>query len=89
MTEELVELCARAMCKFEGLDPDEVVPTGLLEPAYRNRWEMREFGGRAQAIIPIVRADALEEVSRHLSAVQYDPAPYTAMKYRLASLAKG
>lgn len=74
MTEELVDKCVRAMR-----------PKGAANffPTYGQRAEM------VRAIIPIVRADALEEVSRHLSAVQYDPAPYTAMKYRLASLAKG
>lgn len=35
------------------------------------------------------RKAALEEVERHLSAVQYDPAPYTAMKARLAKLQEG
>lgn len=28
----------------------------------------------------------LDEIERHLSAVQYDPAPYTALKHRLATL---
>ena len=37
----------------------------------------------ADAAIAIV----LEHVGKHLSAVQYDPAPYTAMKHRLGALA--
>ena len=32
------------------------------------------------------REDVLDKVERHLSAVQYDPAPYTAMKHRLARI---
>ena len=38
----------------------------------------------AKAAIAIV----LEKVERHLSAVQYDPAPYTALKHRLRALAE-
>ena len=29
---------------------------------------------------------ALDHIERHLSAVQYDPAPYTSLKHRLAAL---
>jgi len=32
------------------------------------------------------RAAVVAEVERHLSGVQYEPAPYTALKYRLAEL---
>ena len=38
----------------------------------------------ADAAITIV----LDRVKRELSAVQYDPAPYTAMKYRLRKLSE-
>lgn len=40
------------------------------------------FETAADAAIAIV----LRKVEQHLSAVQYDPAPYTALKHRLAGL---
>lgn len=42
------------------------------------------FQDEAQAAIAIV----LDRVNRELAAVQYDPAPYTAMKYRLRALSE-
>lgn len=49
-----------------------------------------EFCARSFAVIERDRAETraavLAEVERHLAAVQYDPAPYTAMKARLAAL---
>lgn len=72
---ELREEVARAMfAKVRGKDGklkfDEVEP---IRDAYMTG---------ADAAIAIV----LRKVERHLSAVQYDPAPYTALKHRLAEL---
>jgi len=36
-----------------------------------------------------LRETALAEVERNLLAVQYDPAPYSAMKRRIAAMRKG
>lgn len=44
--------------------------------------ELARAADEVRAVIPVV----LAEVQRHLSAVQYDPAPYTALKHRLAEL---
>lgn len=33
-------------------------------------------------------SETLDEVERYLSAVQYEPAPYTALKYRLSQFRK-
>lgn len=46
----------------------------------------------ADELAQIARAaitETLAEVDRHLSAVQYDPAPYSAMKARLAAIRAG
>lgn len=48
---DAIEAAARAMCKFDGLDPDEFLPTGAIKPDFRKRWEMREFAGRARAAL--------------------------------------
>lgn len=45
-------------------------------------WATWDREQAAQAAI----AATLDEIERHLSAVQYDPAPYTAIKHRLATL---
>lgn len=64
-------LLDRAAAEIE----DNVV-VGCCTPGER---ESREIAGM---IIPVV----LDEVERHLSAVQYDPAPYSALKRRLAGM---
>lgn len=43
------------------------------------REQEREHADAAIALV-------LRKVEQHLSAVQYDPAPYTALKHRLAAL---
>jgi hypothetical protein len=58
------------------LEIEENTLVGCCTPSER---EAREIAG---TIIPMV----LDEIERHLSAVQYDPAPYTSLKRRLAGL---
>lgn len=43
-----------------------------------------DFAALGKSVI----AEVLDQVEAHLSAVQYDPAPYTAMKHRLSHLRK-
>lgn len=87
MTEEqrLTGAVARALCVADGNDPDTwngkaAVSGGITCDVALPTWE--NYVEAARAVIPVV----LEEVQRHLSAVQYDPAPYTALKYRLRNL---
>ncbi len=80
MKAELVEKVARA------LDPDawrEELPVPTRAAVIGFHMRRQKSAELAHAVIPVV----LEEVQRHLSAVQYDPAPYTALKHRLADLA--
>ena len=70
--EELVREVARGMAEMAS-----VTPHGF--DGGPDSWEPY-----AKAAIAIV----VERVGQHLSAVQYDPAPYTALKYRLRALAE-
>lgn len=67
----LVEQVARAIC--ESTD---------------GPWEFHNKDGHAASFVQARAAIAtvLAAVGAHLSAVQYDPAPYTALKARLAKV---
>lgn len=87
---DLVERVAKAM--FDAIKEDCIRPDGScyavgdLGCSYDG--PALEVDGEFN-ILPAARAavsEALVEVERHLSAVQYDPAPYTALRHRLAQL---
>ena len=73
----LVEKVARAIASQRNVDADEVIDV------FGNKaWSW--YAGEARAAIEAV----LDAVASELRAVQYDPAPYTAMKVRLAAMRK-
>ncbi len=83
MTEELVEAVANVLTecrKKHRRDNDGRLAKEGMWPDPHSTPTDEDL---ARAVIPVV----LAEVQRHLSAVQYDPAPYTALKHRLADLA--
>lgn len=59
----------------------EEVARGIADVACIERVDAG-VSAAADAAIAIV----LRKVEQHLSAVQYDPSPYTALKHRLAEL---
>lgn len=82
---ELREEVARGLAgyigpEFDRLPADRVAARALGD--YSNNETQDSLLEVADAAIAIV----LRKVERHLSAVQYDPAPYTALKHRLAAL---
>lgn len=78
MKDKLVEKVARAIAESDRNKESGIQMSDLWDsPSYR-----AIVTKHARAVIPVV----LEEVQRHLSAVQYDPAPYTALKHRLRNL---
>jgi len=84
---DLVERVARKRCErhIRNVRRHDTAPEELernLPASVDYAW--RDFEADTREDI----AEVLDEVSRHLSAVQYDPAPYTAMKYRLAQFRK-
>ena len=86
----LKEDVARALAGYFGPHTFDEMPKDRLDMKHRQRQGETVFDTQeellemADAAIAIV----LERVESHLSAVQYDPAPYTAMKYRLRQLAE-
>jgi hypothetical protein len=74
---DLIERVARAICVLGGDDPDFITWQSA-----KPRWTF--CVPEAQAAV----AEVLDAVAANLVAVQYDPAPYTAMKARLAAMRK-
>lgn len=87
MSDKLQSAVADAIAPMMGPPMDEL-PKNRIEQRHWRRHgidpghtqsEVREIAAKAIAI-------TLQEVEAHLQAVQYDPAPYTALKTRLRSL---
>lgn len=60
-----------------------------------DKWAKASWSAAPDRIKAMFRSDAkaairamLDGVESNLSAVQYDPAPYTAMKHRIAAMRK-
>ncbi len=60
-----------------------------------DKWARLHWGYAPETIKAMFRSDAkaairamMDGVESNLSAVQYDPAPYTAMKHRIAAMRK-
>ena len=70
---ELIERVARALAQAKGIE--------ICSDA---SYAMSSFREPALAAIRAM----LDGVESNLSAVQYDPAPYTAMKHRIAAMRK-
>jgi len=70
---ELIEKVARALAQAKGIE--------ICSDA---SYAMSSFREPALAAIRAM----LDGVESNLSAVQYDPAPYTAMKHRIAAMRK-
>ena len=81
--EQLVEQVAREICR----DGGSGLCVGFCH-SERCMTAIEQYERTARAIIPIVQASTFDLVESHLSACAYDPAPYTAMKYRLAAIRK-
>jgi len=78
---ELIERVARGMCRA---DPEVRMgdAEGVVEQRVNVEWP--HYVDQAKAAIRAM----LDGVESNLSAVQYDPAPYTAMKHRIAAMRK-
>ena len=78
---ELIEMVARGMCRA---DPEVRMgdAEGVVEQRVNVEWP--HYVDQAKSAIRAM----LDGVESNLSAVQYDPAPYTAMKHRIAAMRK-
>lgn len=69
----------------------ERVAAAVCEAMYGKQFDahqMPEAYGHADRIAKAAIRAMLDGVESNLSAVQYDPAPYTAMKHRIAAMRK-
>lgn len=66
-----VERVARAMCKHDGLNPEELVSLGMHSVP---RWETREFAGRATAALSAMSpAGEVERIIAWLRGIDSPP----------------